>query len=404
MRYSHSRIETFKSCPKKFYFQYIEKPEIDEKKGIEAFLGSMVHLSLEKLYKDLKFTKINSLEEILDYYSEEWDKNFDLTIEIVRKDYTTEHYKKMGKRFLTDYYEKYKPFDAGKTIGLEMEMTLRFVDDYGSTYDLIGYIDRLTMIDEEHFEIHDYKTNAHTKTQDEVDKDKQLALYTIAIKRMYPSVKRVYLVWHFLESNLEMRSSRTDKDLEELEKEIISNIQEIERKQITNDFPTNESALCDWCSFKQICPAKSHSFKLKQLAPNEYLKDDGLNLVEKYLKLTKEKKEVLDKIGPELEKLKGAIVFFSKENNLERVYGKDGNSILVKEYENYSIPEKDSRERQVFEKLLKESGIWEMIAEVSSFSFSKAVNDGLFSKDFLEKLKPLVVKGKTTRLYQCSKK
>ena len=71
-----------------------------------------------------------------------------------------------------------------------------------------------------------------------------------------------------------------------------------------------------------------------------------------------------------------------KLNNSERVYGKDGNSILVKEYENYSIPEKDTKEREVFERLLKENHVWEMIAEVNSFNFSKAVNDGLFSKDF----------------------
>jgi putative RecB family exonuclease len=404
MRYSHSRIETYKSCPKKFYYQYIEKPEIEEKKGIEAFLGSMVHLALEKLYKDLKFTKLNSLEEILEYYSEEWEKNYDLTIEIVRQDYTPKHYKEMGKKFLTEYYEKYHPFDEGKTIALEMEITLRFIDDYGTAYDLIGYIDRLTMINEEHFEIHDYKTNNALKTQEEVDKDKQLALYTIAIKRMYPTVKRVDLVWHFLAFNMEMRSSRSDKDLEVLEKEVINVIQEIERKQITNDFPTKESALCDWCAFKEICPIKSHAFKLKKLPANEYLNDDGVKLVSEYLKLTNEKKDVLSKLDPKLEKLKEALVNYSKANNSERVYGKDGNSILVKEYENYSIPEKDTKEREVFERLLKENHVWEMIAEVNSFNFSKAVNDGLFSKDFLKRLEPLISKGKTTRLYPSSKR
>jgi putative RecB family exonuclease len=404
MRYSHSRIESYKSCPKKFYFQYIEKPDIEEKKGIEAFLGSMVHLGLEKLYKDLKFTKLNTLEEILEYYNKVWEEHFDLTIDIVRTEYTPEHYRKMGERFLTDYYNKYKPFDTGKTLGLEMEITLRFVDDYGTAYDLIGFIDRLTMLDEEHFEIHDYKTNAHTKTQEEVDKDKQLALYTIAIKRMYPSVKKVDLVWHFLESGLEMRSTRSDKDLEELEKEVVRAIQEIERKTIVNDFPTSESALCGWCSFKEICPAKSHSFKLKQLSPNEYLNDDGVKLVTEYLKLTKEKKEVMDKIDPELEKIKVALVAYSKNNNSERVYGPEGNSILVKEYDNYALPEKDTRERQEFEKLLKESKTWEMIAEVNSFNFSRALSSGIFSSDFLKRLEPYIKRDKTIRLYPSSKK
>ena len=404
MRYSHSRIETFKSCPKKFSFQYIEKPEIEEKKGIEAFLGSMVHLALEKLYTDLKFTKVNTLEEILDYYEKEWEKNFDLTIEIVRLDYTPEHYKKMGKRFLTDYYNKYQPFDQGKTIGLEMEITLKFLDEKSNVYNLIGYIDRLVMITEEFFEIHDYKTNAHTKTQEEVDKDNQLALYTIAIKRMYPTVKKVDLVWHFLESGLEMRSSRTEEELDNLEKEIITSIKEIERKTTVNDFSTKESALCDWCSYKQICPAKNHFFKLKQLPENEYLKEEGVKLVEKYLELTKEKKEITEKIDPELEKIKDALVNYSKTNNSERVYGPFGNSILVKEYSNYSIPEKGTKEREIFEKKLRESGVWEMIAEINSFNFSKAISDGLLDIEFIKSLEPLITKGKTIRLYPSSKK
>jgi len=404
MRYSHSRIETFKNCPKKFYFQYIEKPEIEEKNGIEAFLGSMVHLALEKLHKDLKFTKVNSLEEILYYYSEEWEKNFDSTIEIVRKEYTKEHYKGMGKRFLTDYYNKYQPFDQGKTIGLEMEITLKFLDEQNIIYNLIGYIDRLTMITEEYFEIHDYKTNAHTKTQEEVDKDNQLALYAIAIKRMYPTVKRVDLVWHFLESGLEMRSTRTDEELDVLEQEIINSIKEIERKTTTNVFPTKESTLCDWCSYKELCPAKNHLVMLKKLPENEYLKDEGVKLVEKYLELTKQKKEVVDKIDPELEKIKFAILNYSKTNNSERVYGTNGNSILVKEYENYSLPEKGTRERDALDKKLKDTGIWEMIAEVNSFCFSKAVSDGLFDSDFLKQLEPLITKGKITRLYPSSKK
>lgn len=404
MRYSHSRIETYKSCPKKFYFQYIEKPEIEEKRGIEAFLGSMVHLALEKLYKDLKFTKLNSLEEIIDYYLEEWEKNYDQTIEIVRQDYTPENYKEMGKKYITEYYEKYHPFDTGKTIGLEMEVTFRFLDDYGTAYDLIGYIDRLTMINDEHFEIHDYKTNNALKTQEEVDNDKQLALYSIAVKKMYPTVKRVDLVWHFLAFNTELRSSRSDKDLEDLEKEIVRDIQEIERKQTTNDFPTKESALCDWCAFKEVCPVKSHAFRLRDLPVNEYLNDDGVKLVNEYLKLTKEKKEVLDKLDPKIEKIKEALINYSKTNNSERVYGKEGNSILVKEYTNFSIPDKNTKEREVFERLLKDSHVWEMIAEVNSFNFSRAVNDGLFTEDFLKRLEPLISKGKTTRLYPSSKK
>lgn len=51
MIYSHSRLETFENCKLKFKYKYLDKiiPEIP--KGIEAHLGTMVHETLEWLYK-----------------------------------------------------------------------------------------------------------------------------------------------------------------------------------------------------------------------------------------------------------------------------------------------------------------------------------------------------------------
>ncbi len=404
MRYSHSRIELYKNCPKAFSYKYIEKPKIEEKKGIEAFLGSMVHKALEKLYTDLRFSRLDTLDDILDYYTSEWDSNFDLTIEIVKEGYSKENYKEMGKRFITDYYKKYYPFDQGKTIGLEMEINLRLLDESSNPYDLLGYIDRLTMVSEDFFEIHDYKTNSHTKTQEEIEKDWQLALYTIAVKRMYPSVKKVELVWHFLDSGMEMRTAKSDKELELLEKEVIASIKQIERSIKAGDFPAKESSLCNWCSFKEICPLKSHLFMLKKLPENEYLNEEGVRLVQRYLELTKQKKELSDTIDPELEKVKLALLNYAKLHNSERVYGSFGDSILVKEYITYILPEKGTRERIIFEKILKDNKLWDSVAEVNSFLFSKAVSERVIDAETLMLLEKLISKSKTPRFYPSSKK
>ena len=49
--YSHSRISTFETCPLKFKLRYLDK--IEPLRGnIEAFMGSRVHDTLEKLYRD----------------------------------------------------------------------------------------------------------------------------------------------------------------------------------------------------------------------------------------------------------------------------------------------------------------------------------------------------------------
>jgi putative RecB family exonuclease len=122
--YSNSKLSCFESCPLKYSYLYIEKLEKPSEETIEQFLGKRVHEALEKLYKDLKFQKLDSLPELLSFYNSEWSKNWNPGIILVRKDYSEENYRKMGEKYLTDYYNRYHPFDQSRTIGLEQKVSL----------------------------------------------------------------------------------------------------------------------------------------------------------------------------------------------------------------------------------------------------------------------------------------
>ena len=65
--YSHSRIGTFLQCKQKYKFQYVDRIRVDIE-TVEIFLGKRVHETLEKLYKDLQFEKLNSKEELIKYF------------------------------------------------------------------------------------------------------------------------------------------------------------------------------------------------------------------------------------------------------------------------------------------------------------------------------------------------
>ncbi|MDP2766040.1 MAG: PD-(D/E)XK nuclease family protein [Candidatus Methanoperedens sp.] len=66
--YSHSRLSAFENCPLQYRLRYVDKIKPDEALTIEAFMGSRVHEALEKLYKDLRLSKTNTLEELLSFY------------------------------------------------------------------------------------------------------------------------------------------------------------------------------------------------------------------------------------------------------------------------------------------------------------------------------------------------
>ena len=116
--YSHSKLNCFTSCPYKYKLHYIDRVETERAESVEAFLGSRAHETLEKLYRDLQFQKENSLEELISYYKNEWEKNWNDAIVIVKKEYNKKNYLDMGIKYISTYYSRFKPFNQGKTISI----------------------------------------------------------------------------------------------------------------------------------------------------------------------------------------------------------------------------------------------------------------------------------------------
>lgn len=251
--YSHSKLGTFEQCPLKFKFKYIDKLKPVIEKTIEAHLGSAVHDTLEWVYNTVKEKSKEadyippSLDEIMMHFVKAWQKDLSEQVLIVKKQYTQKDYLNKGIQFLADYYQQHYPFKDG-TIECEKEISIILDENTRIT----GFIDRLVHnIEQNRYEIHDYKTAGTLPTQEKMNQDKQLALYSIAIKELYGKDKEVLLVWHYLAYNQKIISRRTDEQLEKLKEETKKLIQEIEE---TKEFISRKSILCEWCEFKPVCP------------------------------------------------------------------------------------------------------------------------------------------------------
>ena len=244
--YSHSRLSTFEQCPQKFKFKYVDKIDPDFKSTIEGFLGKQVHNTLEWIYnEDRDF----ELDDIIKHFIENWNKELTSNIKIIKEDLTIEDYFNKGIKFLINYYLKNQPF-KDNTISTEKKVYVNL--DKEGKYKLVGFIDRLVYNEETNiFEIHDYKTGS-LKSQEELNRDRQLALYSIAIRDLFDNIEEVDLIWHFLDYNEVKRSRRTLEQLDSLKKEIRELIDKIES---TRDFEPKTGVLCHWCEFQSKCPA-----------------------------------------------------------------------------------------------------------------------------------------------------
>ncbi len=247
--YSHSRLSAFEQCPLKYRFRYIDHLEPEIEQTIEGFLGGMVHDTLEWIYNQVKEGCTPDLDAVIDYYINIWNKNFNNKIKITRAENDAEHYFNQGIKFVIDYFLAHSPFQDN-TIATEKKIMVS-LDSQGK-YIVQGYIDRLVHHKESNiFEIHDYKTGNSLKSQEELDRDRQLALYSLGVKNSFPEVKEVHLIWHFLAFNRKMISKRTDEQLQNLKQDIINLINKIES---TTEFNPSTSCLCNWCEFRIYCP------------------------------------------------------------------------------------------------------------------------------------------------------
>ena len=270
--YSHSKISSFEQCPLKFKLKYIDRLKPDIEKTIEAHLGSCVHDSLEWLYTQIKnYQNTPLLDKLIEYFSTKWQKEMTQDTVIIKQDMTEKDYFNKGVEFLISYYMKNHPFNDG-TIECEKKIMLD-LDEKGE-YKIIGYIDRLAINPETgKYEIHDYKTANNMPEKKSIEKDRQLALYSIAIKEIFeiPFSEEIDLIWHYLAHNQKIHSKRTDSEIEQLKKETLEKIKEIEAATEQEDFPACTSILCNWCEFKETCKEiqKAQSFKKAQEAVQE---------------------------------------------------------------------------------------------------------------------------------------
>jgi len=390
-QYSHSKIGTYETCPLQYKYQYIDKIKTDRKDSVEAFMGSRVHETYEKHYKDLRNCKKNTLDELVEFYSKLWADKWTDDILIVKKEFTQENYRAIGEKAIREYYARFEPFEGINTIGCEVRISIALDD--GSN--IVGYIDRLDSNSDGVYEIHDYKTSSHLPTQEEAEADRQLALYSIAIRNDYQDCKDVKLIWHYMKFDKDVEVRKTPEQLEELLEGLKEKIQVI---GAATEYPSNKSNLCNWCQFKEICPEWKDLFKGvasgsglvageegEQEGVFDKAKDkdgeeiDGRKVADRLGEIKKEIKILKSEQG----KLEGLAGEYARANELTRIFGSDF-VVAVKDVEKIGLPDKAKRDALV--QALKDMGKWDEVSktDIETNKLKKIIQEKHWDKDLLE--------------------
>lgn len=258
---SHSRMNAYVECPLYYKLAYVDKVQLDIKGNYHTALGNGIHKVLEEMYKQGKYT--------LEFMEEWWDlvckkgyveKNGVLVKPILEDEQydfpNGEEEKRMfffhGRKLVREYFHKNKhEFGVGKVVATE----LNFKIPVGKNNKVVlnGYIDRIDRMPDGKLRICDYKTGKEN-TQEEVDENYQLTLYSFAIRKMFEEVEgSLYL--HFIKSGNKVTSTRGKDDFNKLLERVKYVKNGIENEQ----FEPRIGAQCRYCLYD--CPLNGNKLR-----------------------------------------------------------------------------------------------------------------------------------------------
>jgi putative RecB family exonuclease len=367
--YSPSKLAQYLQCPLKYRFQYMDGIK-KESESVEAFMGSRVHEALERVLKLKRdFGKEPTYELAEEVFCRTWDEKFHPAVVIREPDVTPEDYKRRGLMMLRNYYDIDSIHDFGEILDLERRLDFRIGE-----HSLNGIVDRLQR-EGGRLHIIDYKTSKGQMTQDQADRDEQLAIYELGLRQLYPDAEEIELHWYMLAHKEVVTSVRDAEARRRLEDRISRLIEEIEN---ATDFRPTEGTLCGWCDYAEECAVEKER---RTLTPEDSLTAPlARELADEYAGLADRQKELtgeVNRIKKRLEELKPLL---GEACRMEGAWSVEGSEWIldILEKSDHYMPPKGSEQRRLLEELIRESGLWDEVSDINKNLITDALSEGRF--------------------------
>jgi putative RecB family exonuclease len=245
LRLSPSRISDFTNCPQLYKYRAILN--LPEKISLDAERGKLVHSILEDLFELPRTERTH--ESALDLLPIKWAEHLTEKPELGAEIGDEKEWKDRVSALLSTYFSLEDPrsFDA-------TYRELHLERDFKENVYLHGYVDRLDIAPTGEVRIVDYKTGKSPRPGWEDKALFQLRVYALLYWRNEGTLPKLLQLIYLGNSQI-LRSNPTEAELLSTERKLNAIADEILTAIEKDYFPTRKSKLCDWCSFKTMCPA-----------------------------------------------------------------------------------------------------------------------------------------------------
>lgn len=242
---SASSMGTFNQCPLKFKYNKIDG--LTEPPTEATLLGNFVHEILEGLYAlPVDERNVASVKSIAGqvWHSSDWEQRIDGYVHP-----TKVRNFRWSAWFCVENLFKVENPKSIEVRGIEFEVNGKL----GPAH-IKGFIDRFENDSDDLVVVSDYKTGKTPKAAWVKDKFVQLKLYAAMLHELdVASVSSLQLL--YLKDGVKFTHRVTDEDIRETVSYVTQTYDRIMKACETGNFTYNKSKLCDWCTFKKVCPA-----------------------------------------------------------------------------------------------------------------------------------------------------
>ncbi len=243
---SPSRAGDFKTCPRLFKFRAIER--LPEPTTVHQARGTTAHVALQRLF-DLPAGD-RSPTRLFDLFREAWAE---LRVEAEYRDLfpSVDEERRWGVESLQRLANYFEVEDPAVIEPMEREKEM-FEDLDGIV--IRGILDRLDRDSEGRLVITDYKTGRAPPERYALGSFFALKIYALLIRQIEGETP-VEVRLLYLDGPTLYRCPVDDNGLDAMDRQLRALWQRIECAIVDDRFPPRPGRLCDWCAFRDRCPA-----------------------------------------------------------------------------------------------------------------------------------------------------